>query len=260
MVSRISIMIEDLAVGYHGTPVLEGINLRFDGPGLIQILGPNGAGKTTLLRAILGLLKPIRGRIYINGVDVTGKPEKAGTYIGYVPQLFLTNHNRYPLTAWEFVSSTLLLYRKRWPRLFLGRRHADMVERALKAVGLPRELWFRSIWELSGGERQRILIARAIVHDPPILLLDEPFSAVDPVGRYGIARLIGEIAREKLVIATSHDPTLLMPYTKKIMLLNRKFYIIGDPDKVLTIDNVRKVYGEAAILVREHIHISDSHF
>jgi len=255
----VTIIGEDITVGYHGTIVLKDLNFIFQGPGLIQILGPNGAGKTTLLKTILGLLKPYKGRIKINGVDVTGRPEKAGTFVGYVPQIFFTNRQNYPVSAWEFVSSTLLLYRKKWPRLFMNKEHEELVKKALRAVKLPYTAWDKSIWELSGGERQRVLIARAIVHDPPILVLDEPLSAVDPAGKYEIAKLIGELSYRKLVIVTSHDPMLLLPYTKLVMLLNKEFYLIGTPEEVLTLDNVRKVYGEAAIYVRDHVHISDSH-
>jgi len=88
--------------------------------------------------------------------------------------------------------------------------------------------------------------------------MDEPLSPVDPVGRYGLAEHIGRLASSKLVLVTSHDPTLFLPYTKAILLLNRSFYIMGEPDEVLTLDNLTKVYGSSAIAIKDHVHICDS--
>lgn len=253
------VKVVDLTVGYGAEIVLEDMNLEFKGHGIVQVLGPNGAGKTTLLKSILGLIKPIKGRIYINGVDVTGSPEKAGVHVGYVPQIFSPSTTTYPVTPWELVESSLLLYRKQWPRLLAGRYAKRRVEEVLRLVGLPEEVWDKSIWELSGGQRQRVLIARALVHDPPILVMDEPLVSVDPAGRVGIAVLIGLLSEKKLIITSSHDPMLLLPYTKQIVMLNRRIYIVGKPEEVLTLENARKIYGESAIFVREHVHISDAH-
>ncbi len=252
------IRIVGLTVGYGNEIILENVDLEFRGPGLIQILGPNGAGKTTLLRTILGLIKPLKGKVYINDIDVTGSPGRAGSNIGYVPQLFITGHNPYPVTAWEFIESSLLLHR-RWPRLFISLSDRGRIEYILKRVGLPREAWHKSLWNLSGGQRQRVLIARALIHDPRILVMDEPLSAVDPAGRAELAELIGLLAKEKLVVVTSHDPMLLLKYTNMVVLLNRRLYMYGRPEEVLTLENTRRIYGEAAIPVKEHVHISDAH-
>lgn len=249
----------DLTVGYGVEIILEDMDLEFSGYGVVQVLGPNGAGKTTLLKSILGLIKPVKGRVYINRVDVTGSPEKAGVHVGYVPQMFSPSTTTYPVTPWELVESSLLLYRKRWPRLLAGRDARRRVEEVLGLVGLPEETWDKSIWELSGGQRQRVLIARALVHDPPILVMDEPLASVDPTGRVGIASLIGLLSEKKLVITSSHDPMLLLPYTKHVVMLNRRIYVTGKPEEVLTLENARKIYGESAVFVQEHVHISDAH-
>ncbi|OYT53987.1 MAG: ABC transporter [Desulfurococcales archaeon ex4484_217_2] len=254
-----SILIDDITIAYGNSIVIDSLSLKYSGSGLIQILGPNGAGKTTLLKTILGLIKPIKGRVIINGVDVTGDPSKAGPHIGYVPQLFPEIQNRYPITAWELVESSYLLYRRKWPRLFGDTRSKDIVSKVLRTVGLIEDFWNESFWNLSGGQRQRVLIARAIVHDPQILIMDEPLSAVDPVGKAELANLIASLAKRKLVIVTSHDPMLLLKHTDLVLLLNRKFYIVGRPEEVLTLENTRKVYGESAIMVYQHIHISDTH-
>jgi len=254
-----SIIIDNVTAGYDGNLVIENLHMKFSGSGLIQILGPNGAGKTTLLKVILGLLKPMRGKIIINSVDVTGDPSKAGPFIGYVPQIFTEAHMHYPVTAWELVESSYLLYRKKWPRLFSEKQALKIVSKVLRIVGLPENAWHKSFWKLSGGQRQRVLIARAIVHDPPILIMDEPLSAVDPVGKAELANFIVSLSKRKLVIVTSHDPMLLLSHTDLVLLLNRSFHIVGRPEDVLTLENARKVYGESAIMVYQHIHISDTH-
>ncbi len=254
-----SILIDGVTVAFGASVVIEDLHLKYSGSGIIQILGPNGAGKTTLLKTILGLIKPIKGKIMINGVDVTGNPSKAGPYIGYVPQLVLEMQNRYPVTAWELVESSYLLYRKKWPRIFVDSESKTTISKILKTVGLAEDSWNESFWNLSGGQRQRVLIARAIIHDPQILIMDEPLSAVDPVGKAELANLIVSLAKKKLVIVTSHDPMLLLKHTDLVLLLNRRFYIVGKPEEVLTLENAKKVYGESAIMVYQHIHISDTH-
>jgi zinc/manganese transport system ATP-binding protein len=102
-----------------------------------------------------------------------------------------------------------------------------------------------------------VLLARAIVHDPPILVLDEPLSAVDPAGRAEIAEFIGELSRTKLVLVSIHDPMLLLKYTKRVLLINKKFYVVGPPSEVLRLEVVSKVYAGAAMHVKDHVHISD---
>ncbi len=255
----VKLEVRGVYAGYDGLLVLSNLSFNIEGPGIMQVLGPNGAGKTTLFKVILGLLRPIKGSVLINDVDVTGKPEKAGRYIGYVPQLTYAHESEFPISVWEFIESSLLLNR-RWPRIFPSKVDVEKIEKVLKIVGLSEELWSRSFWRLSGGERQRVLIAKALISDPPILILDEPFSSVDPRGRLELAKVITELAKNKLVVISCHDPILLLRNTKAILLLNKSLYIFGSPEEVLTIENARKVYGDAAILINgKYLHICDAH-
>ncbi|RLF15147.1 MAG: metal ABC transporter ATP-binding protein [Thermoprotei archaeon] len=253
-----NVVLKDITVMYDSEVILKDLTVEFKGPGLIQVLGPNGAGKTTLFRTILGLVRPVRGEVIIDGEDVTGNPLKAGALIGYVPQLAFNEREEYPVSAWEYVLMSRQLH-KRWPRL-KSKDDVQIVKMTLEMVGLEREAWNKSLWELSGGQRQRVLIARALVHNPPILLMDEPLSSIDPIGKVELAELIGKIAKYRLVVVATHDPTLLLPYTKEVLLLNRQFYMMGTPDEVLKLESLRIIYGDAAIHLSEHVHISDSHY
>ena len=257
-VHTIEIAVDNLTVRLGYEEVLSNLTLKLKGPSLIQIIGPNGAGKTTLFKAILGLIKPVSGKITINGIDTTAKPDKVGNLVGYVPQLMpLDSH--IPVTAWEVVLNSLLLHRRKFPRILAKKEEIEKVKRTLNIVDLPQERWHKPFFELSGGERQRVLLARALVYDPDILLLDEPLSAVDPLGKVELAGIIGELAENKLILVTSHDPILLLPYTDQIILLNRSYYVIGKPEDILTVDVLKDVYGESAVLLEEHVHISDEH-
>ncbi len=257
-VHTIEIEIKDIIVRFGYEEILSNLTLKLKGPSLVQIIGPNGAGKTTLFKAILGLIKPVSGRITVNGIDTTAKPDKVGNFVGYVPQLMPID-SHIPITAWEIVLNSLLLHRRRFPRILAKKDEIEKVKNTLNLVDLPQDRWHKPFFELSGGERQRVLLARALVYDPQILLLDEPLSAVDPLGKVELAEIIGELAKSKLILVTSHDPILLLPYTDQIILLNRSYYIIGKPEEILTVDVLKNVYGESAILLEEHVHISDEH-
>ncbi len=253
------LVVEDLVAGYGGEIIVDRISFNASSPALVQVLGPNGAGKTTLLKAILGLIKPYSGRVLVDGEDVTGQPERIGRIAGYVPQITGAPSTYYPITAWEMVESALLLKARRWPRLLAGGGEKKRVASILSMLGLPREAWHKNVWSLSGGQRQRVFIARAIVAEPRLIVMDEPLSSVDPAGKAGLAKLIGSLASEKLVVVTSHDPMLLLPYTKLVVMIGRGRFIVGPPSEALTLSNARLIYGEAVIPVEKHVHIADSH-
>uniref|UniRef100_A0A7J3ZK70 Metal ABC transporter ATP-binding protein n=1 Tax=Fervidicoccus fontis TaxID=683846 RepID=A0A7J3ZK70_9CREN len=237
-----SLSVESLTVRVGGQTVLKGLEFGVSGHGLLQVLGPNGAGKTTLLRAILGLIAPVEGRVLVSGVNATGRPDVAGRLMGYVPQ-----HEGfevgYPLTAWDVVEQEFLLKSSRWPRVSRDLDSTTAVSNALEMVGLDRGLWRRPVSNLSGGERQRVLIARALVCRPDILLLDEPLSPIDPKGRLELAELLGDFSRRLLLVVTSHDPGILLEQTRWVLLLNKEVFYFGSPGKALVEEILRRVYG-----------------
>jgi len=246
--------IRNLTAGYNGFEVIKNLNLRIEGPGLIQFLGPNGVGKTTLLKVLAGLIKPMKGYVIINGVNVTGNPSRAGKFLGYVPQLTLQPSGNYPMSVYEFLKTSLKIRVKS-----ISNDIKVFIKELLEVVGLDESVMNSNIWELSGGQRQRVFIARALAHDPPILLLDEPLSAIDPLGKAEIAKLIGQLSSKKLIIVTSHNPSLLLRFTRKILLLGRGFYVYGNVSEVMNPKVLRRIYGSSIITDGENVHIMDSH-
>ena len=233
-----------LTVSYNNTIVIENVNFRLQSPGLVQVIGPNGAGKTTLLKAILGLVKPVKGVVYVNGGNVTGSPSKIGRIAGYLPQTPQVSVLS-PITVWELVEGGLLMRNRQL-------RHKskilnDAIRKALLSVGLDESIWYKRVWELSGGQRQRAFLARAIAHDPKLIVLDEPLAAVDPTGRSDLASLIGSFSRDKLVIVAGHEPHLLLPYTKVVILVNKRIVAIGEPSNVLRGEHLAKIYGDSLV-------------
>jgi len=245
----------NVVIGYD-KPLSQELNLQIN-RGLVLVLGPNGCGKTTLLRTIAGLVRPLKGSIKIMGEDVTGNPKKAGRYVGYMPQLsyFKTFFN---VTVLEYVESGLILkaggFSIRSPETV-----KKLVHDILEAVGVPQEYWDRSLWKLSGGMKQRVLLARAIIGNPIVLLLDEPLSAIDPSGREPLANLIMKFAEDRVVIVTSHDPTLFMKGAALVVLLGCGYAYIGSPEMLDDEELLKKVYGASVKLIEKHLHIVDYH-
>ena len=248
--------VRDLTVAYGETPAISGITFRVRGPALVAVLGPNGAGKTTLMRAILGLIRPVRGRVIYDGVDVTGRPWVIGRKASYVPQRPPTGRF-VPFTPWELVCTSLLVRKSRWPRVRCPYR--KRVEEALDSVGLPRDAWHRRLNELSGGMLMRSYIARSIALGSELVLMDEPFAPVDPAGRLSLARLIADMARERLVFVSLHDYMILRDKIDYILLVNRRLVAYGRPRDVLKPEILQKVYGGLIVEVERHVHIVDWH-
>ncbi len=250
------IELRDVEVEIGGEIIIPRVSLKLEGPSLVTVIGPNGSGKTTLFRTIMGLIKPVRGRVLVNGRDVTGNPETAGRHIGYVPQLSAFN-SEFPITARELVESSLSL-RLKPPRLRTPPEIRRAAAEALEAVGAS-DYADKPISRLSGGQLQRVLIARALVWDPPILLLDEPVSAIDPAGKMEVIELIAKLSTRKLVVVASHDPGVYARHSKLIVVVNRGVRLAGPPSEVLDPRKLAEVYGDSVILVEKCVHLVDSH-
>jgi zinc/manganese transport system ATP-binding protein len=256
-VCTLKIEVENITVKYNGIPAIEDISFKIEEPGLYALLGPNGAGKTTLMRTILGLVQPAKGRILIDGQDVTGKPSVVGKFASYVPQRPPIS-KFIPVTPADLVCTAIMVRWNRWPRLRC--KHWEKVRKYLTIVGIPPELWDRRLPELSGGMLMRSFLARSIAVGSKMLFLDEPFAPIDPAGRKSIAELLYKLSGDRIVFVSLHDYMLVEKYAKKILLLNKRLIAFGTPEEVLTPTILEKVYGSAVIHVREHVHVADYHW
>jgi len=216
------VKLEDVWAQYNGIPVLEGISLSIQQNDFLGIIGPNGGGKTTLLKVILGLITPNRGT-----VSVFGKPpRKSRTRIGYVPQYNLFDR-QFPISVWDVVMMG------RFARIGLLQRYGPVdkakVSESLEIAGML-EHRNRQIGELSGGEQQRVFIARALVSDPEMLLLDEPTASVDTARQTGFYEMLNKLKQKMAVVLVSHDISAVSIHVDKIACLNRQLYHHGSPE------------------------------
>lgn len=251
-----TIELENITVRMGNEEIISNLNLKLEGPGLVVIIGPNGAGKTTLFKTIVGLIKPVLGRVTVNGLDVTGNTRLSGKFVGYMPQLSQVNRS-FPITGREFVESSVL-FRMKPPRLRVPRWVSERAESIVRELG-AMEFMDKPISELSGGQIQRLMIARTVVPDTPIILLDEPTSAIDPRGKLGVIKFIEKLSENKLVILTTHDPTVFREKAKLLIVFWRGVKAIGKPREVLKPELLSEIYGEMVIPVKECVHLVDSH-
>jgi manganese/iron transport system ATP-binding protein len=223
--STSGLLVADLSVELGGGLVLERANLGVDRGELVGLIGPNGAGKTTLLRTILGLVRPVAGRVQVDGRSA--RPGRSP--IGYVPQ----RHE----FAWEFPISvahavmtglTGRLGRLRRPGEAAWRAVADALDRVRMT-----DLADRPIGQLSGGQRQRVLVARALALRPSLLLLDEPFTGLDMPTQELLSTLFADLAREgRAILMTTHDLPSALYLCDRLALLNRTVIASGTPTQL----------------------------
>ncbi len=228
----------DLGVILGGQKVLEGITFSVKAGELTGIIGPNGAGKTTLLRAILGLLRICEGELNVLGVPDTSLMD-VRPKIGYMPQR-QSFERRFPLSAADVVAVGLLspatVLRKITDK---GRR----IRATLKSVGMESYAG-RPFKELSGGEQQRILLARSLVRQPELLLLDEPNAGLDFPAQQSFLQLLHKLKHEKglAIVLVSHDLVSIASSADQLVCINRSMHIHGSPAEVLQSSYLHEAY------------------
>jgi manganese/iron transport system ATP-binding protein len=229
-----------VSVGYHGTPVLTGVDLTLDAGRRLVLAGPNGAGKSTLIRSILGLAPVLTGTAEVLGAA----PGTARDRCGYVPQAGELDPD-FPITAGQVV----LMGRYRrigWWRP-TGAADRRAARDALDRVGLA-DLARRRFGVLSGGQRQRVLLARALAAEPDLLLLDEPFNGVDVVSQEAIVAVLRELsAAGTALVLSTHDLTLARDLADTVCLVNGRQWAAGPPDETLTAERLREAYDSHAL-------------
>jgi len=220
--------------------VLENVNFKIDEGEFVAILGPNGAGKTTLLKLIMGLLRPDEGVIRVFGYDPARNREKIAKLVGYLPQREVISLDL-PLTVRQVLS---IPFKAKGIKI-----NEEKLIEALSEVNLQNKL--DSLFsKLSGGQQQRILLARALIGKPKLLLLDEPFNGVDVPSQEKIVDLLNELAKKgTTVIVVVHNINLILHHVTKVMLLNRRIIAFGEPNDVFTEENIVKAYGSSIPLV-----------
>ena len=243
------ISIQNLYFAYHDQLVLEDINLEIHAGDFLAILGPNGSGKSTLLRLILGLLKPKRGHIYLFGQEVSHFKE--WWRIGYVPQRATYHVDPvFPVSVKEVVEMGRLS-RKKFPR-FLNAEDEEAVLKALREVKMEDYL-NRRISQLSGGQQQRVFIARAIVSEPEILLLDEPTTGVDAATQERFYDMLADLNQRGLtIVIVTHDIGIVNRHVRQVACLNRRLIYHGTHEEFCSSPRLMEIIGDHHLVIHRH--------
>lgn len=223
-----------MSVGYAGQVALRQVEFTISRGEIVTVVGPNGSGKSTLIKALMGLIPPASGRV----------TRARGLRIGYVPQKLTLDHTL-PMTVRRFLS--------------LPVRVSDAeASSALERSGVPG-IEGRQVARLSGGQLQRVLVARAMMSHPDLLILDEPTQGLDQPGTASFYRLIEEIRErtEAAVLLVSHDLHVVMSASDRVICLNGHICCQGTPDAVLSAPEYRALFGEGtggALALYQHHH------
>lgn len=240
----VPLSVYDLTVAYHRKPVIWDVEFDIPAGSLVGIVGPNGAGKSTLMKAVMDLVPKASGR-----VNVFGNPyRKSRSRVGYVPQRESVDWD-FPIDALDVV--TMGLYNRIGWCLPVRKKHREKALEALEKVGIA-ELAHRQISQLSGGQQQRTFLARALVQDADLYLMDEPFAAVDAATERAIVEILREMkSAQKTAIVIHHDLQTVPEYFDYVILLNMRVVAHGPVEDVFTQENLQKTYGGRLTLLEE---------
>ena len=210
---------ENISIGYDNNPIVEKLNFEVEQGDYLTVLGENGAGKSTLLKTMLGLMKPLSGKI------VFDKKVKK-TEIGYLPQQTVVQKD-FPASVWEIVISGCLS--KTGLRPFYTKQEKEIAEANIKKLGLE-DLKRRCYRELSGGQQQRVLLARALCASNKLLVLDEPVTGLDPKVTVQLYEIIASLNKEGItIIMISHDLQALQ-YANKVLHIGHQTFFGSKED------------------------------
>ena len=234
--------IKNLTINYDGILALDNVSLSVEEKDFLGIIGPNGAGKTTLFSCMLGLLNNYDGEIKFFGANIR-KSKQYLHQIGFVPQKPVFDKN-FPATVAEVVGMGLTKNQK-----------DDTVDKVLQKVWL-HELSHRRIGDLSGGQQQRVFIAKALVSDPQILILDEPVTGIDLQSKDLFYQILRDLNQKDniTVIWSSHDLDAVAKLASKVACLNRTLFFHGISEEFFHNENLLKMYSESSMQMHMHNH------
>lgn len=204
------VILRNVTIGYRDKTVISNINITFKGPGIYLILGRNGSGKTTLLKTIGGLLRPLEGIVSV----VTN-----GGLVEYVPQERDFNTD-FPLTVLEYLWINYTLRKGLLPTIRISKSFINEVRKLILELGLREEIIDLTLSELSSGESKLVMIAKAVMINPDIILLDEPYSSIDHIKALKLTSVINKLGSNRLVIITSHNKIPDLKYLRGIGLID----------------------------------------
>lgn len=234
----VRIDIENVTVAYHGKVALHSASLQLSSGTICGLVGMNGAGKSTLFKAVMGFVKPVSGRVLINGLPIRRVQKQS--LVAYVPQSEEVDWD-FPVNVQDVVMMGRYGYMNllRIPRLVDYRAVRDSLERV--------EMWQmrdRQIGELSGGQKKRAFFARALAQQSSILLLDEPFAGVDVRTEKLIIHLLMELRQAGYTILIStHDLASITTFCDQVVLINRTILAYGETSEVFTEENLSRTFG-----------------
>ncbi|TVX89727.1 metal ABC transporter ATP-binding protein [Paenibacillus agilis] len=239
-----AITVKELHVSYHGNEAVRDVSFSIEQGSMVGIIGPNGAGKSTLIKALLGLLPKDKGSVRFFGKD----PEDMRKKIAYVPQRSNIDWT-FPIT----VMDTVLI--GTYPSLglfkFPRKKEKALALECLRKVGLE-DYRDRQIGELSGGQQQRVFLARALVQQPELLLLDEPFVGIDVASEETIVNILKELQQDgKTIVVVHHDLSKAKDYFDQLLLLNKELVKYGDVEAVLNQEVMSKAYANQLRFLQE---------
>lgn len=237
--------LKNVTFGYGETPVLEQVSLHLHPGQFAALVGPSGAGKTSLLKLLLGSLQATQGDVLIHGELLSGQPSP---HVGYVPQLETVDWN-FPVTVEQVVLMGRVQRSHWWP--WPSKQDLSKVHAVLEQLGIA-DYARRHIRDLSGGQQQRVFLARALVAEPDLLVLDEPTSGVDMRTAENVLHMLADLNRSGMtILMTTHDLNAAAAHLPWVICLNRRVIAEGAPEDVFTPEVLSETYQGEFLVLRQ---------